>query len=287
LFEAATDANGRLNLAYVACALRANFADDAPDGFALLSLDPEFQRELADCLRPQSSPPREYLRSEEFVRLHNAVEFGNSRGFVMNAEVTIVPSHAGIEGEVAATRFIEAFTKRFQAWCGRRGLMTAYVGVLENAPGVGLHGHFAIALPPSRLRAFSAWAERQNRGAEPPVVLSKVRERATAASQWQWFEYMAKSLTADETVAGKGDARAGMRTVNVVGLWRLRAGGSVTRKRYRIAEALAVSEQRRHAFVGAFDRGELGRDGWFSDCFIRAHEEAERRREIDRTLASL
>lgn len=138
---------------------------------------------------PIGTKVSEHLSADDFFRLYDAVAFANTRGWVMNVELTMtfhVP-----DNEALAT--FQNFMKRYRSWTHDKGIPCVAIYVWERPTGAFLHVHIQMFIPNEWHHALKKWLSRTTRRVVASFKL-KVRRTATTTSQWIWFRYLAKGL---------------------------------------------------------------------------------------------
>ncbi|RWX70526.1 hypothetical protein EN780_03130 [Mesorhizobium sp. M4B.F.Ca.ET.089.01.1.1] len=146
---------------------------------------------------PVTSKCSFYISGAEFFRLYDAVQYANSCGRLMNAELTI-----SFDGSDARSQdFFRSFLARYRAWCEYRQIPCVYIYVWERPPNTRLHAHLQLHIPDNTQGKAVAWVRRTLDCIDPTsgdrLVADKklaVRKAIDVVSQWAWFRYIVKGI---------------------------------------------------------------------------------------------
>ena len=155
-----------------------------------------------------------FITGEQFFDLYHAICFANSRGRIMNVEVTI---NFGYLGMISDDEIFEAFhvwTGRLRAWLSHRYIAEIYIYVFERPGKTSLHVHVLMHIPAEHHAAFAKWARTSVRSFAKPGAIwpneqpcVNVRDKASIGRQWYWFRYIVKGLDPSIALGETGLAR--------------------------------------------------------------------------------
>jgi hypothetical protein len=146
----------------------------------------------------------------QFDNLYSAVCYANSRGWVLNVEMTITWPLLGLRSDTEVGRRLAQFLHLLYHFCrDKRNLDFVLIWVMERGAERGLHTHLAVHLPIAVKPQFRRWVRRALKrmtGVDPDRVIITpggqrlkplhfdFRSDYSAYSQWQWFKYMIKGI---------------------------------------------------------------------------------------------
>ena len=81
-----------------------------------------------------------YITADELFELYDAVCFANSRGWIMNGQLTINFRDLGLTDDKGIQSAFRIWTARLRDWCRQRKLETVYIYAWERKPIHGLQG---------------------------------------------------------------------------------------------------------------------------------------------------
>lgn len=160
---------------------------------------------------PISKKGSRYISARQFKNAYSAVAFANSRGFVMNAHLSITWKLLEIhDPQNAANVLTKHFLKDLKQWSDDRTgeKNVPYFYAHEVGSKHGFHTHILISLKNELLTEFRAWIDRRLCTICGVTSLPKgafkvlVRHKNSVKVQWRWwFQYLAKGIDPDETLA--------------------------------------------------------------------------------------
>jgi hypothetical protein len=198
--------------------------------------------------RRQSRADLKYLTTGEFMNARDALCFALHRGIIPNVELTINWTMRGAKTEYDVEKGFARLATGFRLWDQGAEVRKAkiemfpwlkhlvgqpfpHVTIFENSPGMGIHSHSLIAVPPQERKRFEAWlklhlgvSEIAKAGGSGPVFLN-FRASKNPESPWFWFSYMAKSVNPRMPI---------LKWMKM----KLRSGGKLTLKRVRISTCI-------------------------------------------------
>jgi hypothetical protein len=215
---------------------------------------------------PVGAKVSEHLSAGDFLRLYDAVAFANTRGWVMNVELTMtfhVP-----DNEALAT--FQDFMKRYRSWCGYKGIPCVAIYVWERPTSAPLHVHMQMFIPNEWHYAAKIWLPKMGQKGIASYKL-RVRRTASVTNQWAWFRYLSKGLNprlvdpASQTTLA-AHLRLKIRPQGLIGFRR-----SGRTKAISSGCQKAAIDRREFHFLGLLNWIAVDANEWWSDCWIRQY----------------
>lgn len=99
------------------------------------------------------------LSVAEVGEVLSAAEYAAAQGWRFGASLTLSFALMGVAEASRVQVCLKRFLKCFAQWLRDNGLPRSYVGVVENAPTIGLHLHLVAHVPAVLRSVFRSWVE--------------------------------------------------------------------------------------------------------------------------------
>ena len=216
---------------------------------------------------PIGAKVSEHLSAYDFFRLYDAVAFANTRGWVMNTELTMT-FHTPDDKALAT---FQDFMKRFRSWCDYKDIPCVAIYVWERPTNAPLHVHMQMFIPNEWHYAAKMWLPKMTQKGIASCR-PRVRRTASTTNQWAWFRYLFKGL--DPRVidpVSETSLTAHLRL-------KVRPQGPIGFRRSGRTKAIsrgcqyAAIDRREFHFLGLNDWISVEADEWWSDRWIQQYK---------------
>lgn len=227
-----------------------------------------------------------HLEARHVLKGYDAVALANCGGLVLNTFISISWSTVGITAPEAVAEAHARYLELLRKALTKRGVIPAWVWVIENGKTWGLHSHILVHVPFEKRKwlRFQA-AETIETIAGLPVVKTKesktvditVRRDDDWRTQWRWFRYMMKGTAPTKRHRNPEKAEGQVLLEESAGL-ELRSQGLVEGQRFGVSRKLNaknLAQVREKMGLGPFamEEGETDPAWLYTDEYLRIYEE--------------
>ncbi|WP_156941284.1 hypothetical protein [Mesorhizobium sp. LSHC422A00] len=137
-----------------------------------------------------------YIGFGEFFALYDSVSYANSRGWLLNGELTLT----FLSDEDESLKAFQKFTARYRSWCRHHGFPCVYTYVWERPPNTPLHVHLQLHMPDRGHLMARRWVAKsiELAGSNPSSPFKSWKfslgKRSSVRRQWYWFRYITKGI---------------------------------------------------------------------------------------------